>query len=134
VGLGEVGVEREQDSGDAEGEGVVEDLSECGGGDVEGGVLHVPDHDGVDDAHEHPAELGCDQGQREGEDGSDLAPDRHCTLPPPVLCKVFQTRSLGLDFDEVQVSWNAKTKAPFGGAFIVGVSIIGVQVEMVGRM
>ena len=77
VGLREIGVEREQDSGDTEGDGVVEDLSEGGGGDVEGGVLHVPDHHGVDDAHGHPAELGWMSGQGEREDGSDLLANGH---------------------------------------------------------
>ena len=33
VGLGEVGVEAEEDAGDAEGDGVVEDLAEGAGGD-----------------------------------------------------------------------------------------------------
>ena len=55
VGLGEVGVEAEEDAGDAEAEGVVEDLSEGRGGDGEGGVGHVSDHHGVHDAHRHPA-------------------------------------------------------------------------------
>ena len=55
VGLGEVGVEAEEDASDAEAEGVVEDLSEGSGGDGEGGVGHVADHHGVDDAHRHPA-------------------------------------------------------------------------------
>ncbi len=55
VGLGDVGVEAEKDAGDAEAEGVVEDLAESSGGDVEGWVGHVADHHGVDDAHRHPA-------------------------------------------------------------------------------
>ncbi len=74
VGLREVGIEREQDAGDAEGQGVVEDLAEGGGGDVDGRVRHVADHDGVDDAHGHPAELGGDERESEGEDGPDLLP------------------------------------------------------------
>jgi hypothetical protein len=53
---------------------------------------------------------------------------------PLFLCKVFQIINLSLDFDDLQVSGSAKRKAPFGGAFIVGVSIIGVQVETVCRM
>jgi len=77
VGLGEVGVEAEKDSGDAEGEGVVEDLSESCGGDGESRVRHVADHDGVHDAHRHPAELGCDERQGEGEHRADLLADGH---------------------------------------------------------
>ena len=77
VGLGEVGVEAEQDAGDAEGDGVVEDLAEGGGGDGEGGVGHVPDHDGVDDAHGHPAEFREDERDGKGEHGPDLAANRH---------------------------------------------------------
>ena len=98
VGLGEVGVEAEEDAGDAEGEGVVEDLAEGGGGDGEGGVGHVADHDGVDDAHRHPADLGEDERQGEGEHGTDLVADGHlvwCSLvagprrltPPGVLLR-----------------------------------------------
>ena len=87
VGLGEVGVEREEDSGDAEAEGVVEDLSESRGGDGEGGVGHVSDHHGVHDAHRHPAEFGEDEREGKGEDGSDLLTDRHdcCSAPPSSL-------------------------------------------------
>ena len=77
VGLGEVGVEAEEDAGDAEGEGVVEDLAEGGGGDGEGRVRHVADHDGVHDAHRHPAEFRCDERQGEGEHGADLLADGH---------------------------------------------------------
>lgn len=77
VGLGEVGVEAEEDAGDTEGDGVVEDLAERGGGDREGGVGHVSDHDGVDDAHGHPADLGEDQRKGEREDRPDLVADGH---------------------------------------------------------
>ncbi len=82
VGLGEVGVEAEEDAGDAEGDGVVEDLAEGGGGDGEGGVGHVADHDGVDDAHRHPADFGEDEGEGEGEHGPDLLADGHVRLLP----------------------------------------------------
>jgi hypothetical protein len=77
VGLGEEGVEAEEDAGDAEGDGVVEDLAEGCGGDGEGWVRHVPDHDRVDDAHCHPANLGEDKGESQGEDRSDLVSDGH---------------------------------------------------------
>jgi len=77
VGLREVGVEAEEDTCDAEGEGVVEDLSESCGGDGEGRVRHVADHDGVHDAHRHPAEFGCDKRQGEGEHRADLSADGH---------------------------------------------------------
>ncbi len=77
VGLGEVGVEAEEDAGDAEGDGVVEDLAESAGGDGKGGVGHVSDHDGVDDAHGHPADFGQDERKGEREHGSDLGADGH---------------------------------------------------------
>ena len=77
VGLGEVGVEAEEDAGDAEGDGVVEDLAEGCGGDGEGGVGHVSDHDGVDNAHRHPANFGEDEGKGEREHGPDLGADGH---------------------------------------------------------
>ena len=98
VGLGEEGVEREQDAGDAEGEGVVEDLTERGGGDVDGRVGHVADHDGVDDAHGHPAELGGDEREGEGEDGADLLADGHAGTPPPLFAQSLQSARLSLDF------------------------------------
>ena len=81
VGLGEVGVEAEKDAGDAEAEGVVEDLSESGGGYVWRRVGHVSDHHGVHDAHGHPAEFGEDEREGKGEDGTDLLTDRHSWLP-----------------------------------------------------
>ena len=91
VGLGEVGIEGEQNSGDSEGKRVVEDLAEGSGGDVDGGVLHVADHDGVDDAHGHPAKLGRDEGQSEEEDVPDLLPCGHCcdTSPSPYFCAKY---------------------------------------------
>ena len=48
------------------GDGVVDDLGEGGGGDGDGRVGQVADHDGVDEGHEHPAELGEDEGEGEG--------------------------------------------------------------------
>ena len=90
VGLGEVGVEAEEYTGDAEGDGVVEDLAEGGGGDGEGGVGHVSDHDGVDDAHGHPAEFGEDEREGEREHGSELLADRHFVFrPSPSPCWYF---------------------------------------------
>ena len=77
VGLGEVSVEAEEDAGDAEGDGVVEDLAEGGGGDGEGGVGHVSDHDGVDDSHGHPTQFREDERDGKGEDRPDLAADGH---------------------------------------------------------
>ena len=96
VGLGEVGVEAEEDAGDAEGDGVVEDLAEGSGGDGEGGVGHVPDHHGVDDAHGHPAELGEDERKGEREHGSNLVADGH-----------------GLEVDSL-----SKNKTPGAGGFV----------------
>jgi hypothetical protein len=85
VGLGEEGVEAEEDAGDAEGDGVVEDLTEGGGGDGEGWVGHVSDHDGVDDAHGHPAEFGKDEREGKGEHRTDLLANGHdgAGTPPP---------------------------------------------------
>jgi hypothetical protein len=80
VGLGEIGVEAEEDAGDAEGDGVVEDLAEGGGGDGERGVGHVSDHDGVDDAHGHPADFGEDERQGEREHRTNLVADGHLLL------------------------------------------------------
>ncbi len=83
VRLGEVGVEAEEDAGDAEGDGVVEDLSERGGGDGQRGVGHVSDHDGVDDAHRHPADFGKDEREGEREHRTNLIADGHlvsCSL------------------------------------------------------
>ncbi len=86
VGLRDVGVEAEQDAADAEGEGVVDDLGECGGGDGDGRVGQVADHDGVDDGHEHPAEFGEDERQGEREHGLDFVANgrhlQHSSLPP----------------------------------------------------
>ena len=94
VGLGEVGVEAEEDAGDAEGDGVVEDLAEGGGGDGQGGVGHVSDHDGVDDAHRHPADFGEDEREGEREHRTDLGANGHLFLrvlapgtPPGVLLR-----------------------------------------------
>ena len=77
VGLGEIGVEAEEDAGDTKGDGAVEDLAESAGGDGERGVGHVSDHDGVDDAHRHPAEFGEDERDCKREHGTDLSADRH---------------------------------------------------------
>lgn len=85
VGLGEIGVEAEEDAGDTEGHGVVENLAECGGGDSECRVGRVPDHHGIDDAHAHPADFREDERKREEKQGPDLLSDRHNLrdLPPP---------------------------------------------------
>ena len=96
VGLGEVSVKAEEDPGDAEAECVVEDLTEGGGGDVEGRVGHVADHHGVGDAHRHPAKFGEDERESEGEHGPDLLAYGH-RLPPLLLSllhKVFKGKYL----------------------------------------
>jgi hypothetical protein len=108
VGLGEEGVEAEEDAAEAEGDGVVEDLAEGGGGDGESGVRHVADHDSVDDAHGHPADLRENEREGEGEDRSDLSADGHglwitrlvLQAPPPrtYCAKVFIRQWLGLYF------------------------------------
>ncbi len=68
---------------------------------AEGGVGHVADHDGVDDAHRHPAEFGEDERKSEREHGPDLLAYGHglCWSPPlPLIsAKVFETKELTLD-------------------------------------
>ena len=54
-GLGDEGVEAEEDAAYAEAEGVEEDLREGRGGHGEGGVGEVAEHDGVDQRHGDPA-------------------------------------------------------------------------------
>ena len=73
VGLGDDGIEAEQDAAEADGEGVKEDLREGGGGEGGGGVGQAADHGGVDQAHGHPAELAEDEGQGEQEHGAEFA-------------------------------------------------------------
>ena len=77
VGLGENGVEAKEDAADSEGQGVVHDLSEGSGAEGDGGVGQVPDHDGVDDAHHHPTDLGEYEREGEVEHGRDFAADGH---------------------------------------------------------
>src|SRR6266496_1764918 len=91
------GREADEDSGDAEAEGVVEDLSEGGGGDGERGVGHVADHHGVDDAHRHPAEFSEDEGKGEREHRPDLLAYGHsrCVpLLPRLGPKLLETNGL----------------------------------------
>ncbi len=45
-----------------------------------GRVGHVSDHDGVDDAHGHPADLGEDERKGEREHGTDLLADGHVLI------------------------------------------------------
>ena len=54
-GLGDEGVEREEDAAYAEGEGVEEDLGEGAGGEGEGGAGRAAEHGCVDDGHRDPA-------------------------------------------------------------------------------
>ncbi len=75
VGLGEMSVEAEEDACDAEGDGVVEDLTEGSGGDGQGWIGHVSDHHGVHDAHRHPAEFGEDERECKREHGTNLLAD-----------------------------------------------------------
>ncbi len=62
-GLGDEGVETEEDAADAEAEGVEEDLREGGGAHGEGGVGEMAEHDGVDQRHGDPAELAAMSGR-----------------------------------------------------------------------
>jgi hypothetical protein len=96
MGLGEIGIEAEENTGYTEGHGVVEDLAECGGGDGECRVGHVSDHHGIDDAHEHPADFSENERQGKGKDGSDLLSDRHDLRgpppSPPIMCQSIPTK------------------------------------------
>ena len=105
VRLGEVGVETEQDAGDAESNSVVEDLAEGGGGDGEGGVGHVSDHDGVDDAHRHPADLRENERKGEREDGADLLTDGHGLAVGDSRVKTKTPVWAGVFNLEYQYSW-----------------------------
>jgi len=99
VRLGEVGVETKENACETEGDRVVEDLTQGYSGDGECWVGHVSDHDGVDDAHRHPANLSEDERQGEDKHGPDLASERHFSTSPPLhfLCKVFESNELSLD-------------------------------------
>ena len=77
VGLCEEGIKTEENTGDTEGYGVVKNLAEGGGRDGESWVGHMSDHDGVDDAHRHPADLGENERKGEREHGPDLVADGH---------------------------------------------------------
>ena len=72
-GLGDEAVEAEEDAGDAEAEGVVEMLGESRGAHGEGGVGQMAEHDGVDQGHGDPAELACDEREREAEQRREFA-------------------------------------------------------------
>ena len=77
MGLREECVEAEKDTGDTEGDGVVENLTERGGRDSESRVRHVADHDRVHNAHRHPANLREHEWDGQGKDRSDLVSDGH---------------------------------------------------------
>ena len=104
VRLGEKGVEAEEDAGDAEGDGVIEYLAEGGGGDRESGVGHVSDHDGVDDTHGHPADLGEDERKGEREHGANLVADGHGLQVDILSKKENPGVGRGVSF-EYQYSW-----------------------------
>ena len=74
-GLGDEGVEAEEDAADAEAEGVEDDLGEGGGAHGEGGVGQVAEHDGVDQRHGDPAELAGDERQSQVDERRELAAD-----------------------------------------------------------
>ena len=72
-GLGDEGVEAEEDAADAEAEGVEEDLREGSGAHGESGVGQVAEHDGVDQRHGDPAELAGDERQSQVDERWELA-------------------------------------------------------------
>jgi hypothetical protein len=74
-GLGDEGVETEEDAADAETEGIEEDLSECGGAHGDGGVGEMAEHDGVDQRHGDPAKLAGDERQGEVNERWELGAD-----------------------------------------------------------
>jgi len=72
-GLGDEGIEAEEDAADAEAEGVEEDLGEGGGAHGESGVGQVAEHDGVDQRHGDPSELAGDERQSQVDERRELA-------------------------------------------------------------
>jgi len=72
-GLGDEGVEAEQDTADSEAEGVEEDLREGGGAHGESRVGQMAEHDGVDQRHGDPAELAGDERQSQVDERRELA-------------------------------------------------------------
>ncbi len=71
-GLRDEGIEAEEDTTDAEAEGVEEDLSEGGGAHGEGGVGEMAEHNGVDQRHGDPAELAGDERQGKVDERGEL--------------------------------------------------------------
>src|SRR5579885_2445530 len=63
--LGDQGIETDQKSAAEEGNDVEEVGTDADGADGAGALRKMADHDGIDDAHGHPADLGKDE--REGE-------------------------------------------------------------------
>jgi hypothetical protein len=74
-GLGDEGVEPEEDAGDTEAQGVEEDLGERGRGHRKRGVGQMAEHDGVDQRHGHPSQLAGDERESEPEQRRQLAAD-----------------------------------------------------------
>ena len=71
-GLGDERVHAEKEAGGEDSEGVVESFPKPGGADGNRAVGEAADHDGVHDAHKHPAEFGEDQGEGEAQRGDKL--------------------------------------------------------------
>ena len=63
-------IEAEQQAAAKDGDAVVKALTQAGGPDGDGAVGQPSYHDGVHDAHAHPADFGDDerQGQAQGQD------------------------------------------------------------------
>jgi hypothetical protein len=80
----------------------------------------VSDHDGVDDAHGHPADLGEDEREGEREHGTDLVSDGHLiygveiTETPGVGFhgKVFIIDNLSVDLPRLRVNFPNRGQPP----------------------
>ena len=69
VGLGDESIQPKQQAPAKDSDAVVKALAQAGGPDGDGAVGQPSHHDGVHDAHAHPADLGDDerQGQAQGQ-------------------------------------------------------------------
>ena len=61
IGLGDHGIETQQEAFAENGEGEEQNAAQADRADGGGAIRQAADHDGIDDAHGHPAEFGDDQ-------------------------------------------------------------------------
>ena len=88
-GLRDEGVKAEEKADAEEGGRVVDGVAEADGADGVGS--ETADHDEVDDGHGHPAELGEDDGNGEGEESAEFFADARRVL---VLLEELDGRGL----------------------------------------